>query len=204
MAFSAVITLTTAGADTGPFNLYTDIDGFVTPFETGVGKAALEAGYLSSLIPDGTSIVRVKSTSLFCTNYINLALPTTTTTTTSTSTSTTTTTTTTTAAPLLRTFRVSNSDTVNSITLDVQINSVQVISPTAIPANSVITLTPQVDCTGFTSELLEYQIVSGYTPSSASFSNGSGTYTGTIAGGFITFTGVDLTANTNQDLTVNP
>lgn len=96
MAFSAVITLTTAGADTGPFNLYTDIDGFVTPFETGVGKAALEAGYLSSLIPDGTSIVRVKSTSLFCTNYINLALPTTTTTT---STSTSTTTTTTTAAP---------------------------------------------------------------------------------------------------------
>jgi hypothetical protein len=99
MAFSAVITLTTAGADTGPFNLYTNIDGFVTPFETGVGKAALEAGYLSSLIPDGTSIVRVKSTSLFCTNYINLALPTTTTTTTtSTSTSTSTTTTTTTTA----------------------------------------------------------------------------------------------------------
>ena len=84
MAFSAVITLTTAGADTGPFNLYTDIDGFVTPFETGVGKAALEAGYLSTLVPDGTSIVRVKSTSLFCTNYINLALPTTTTTTTTT------------------------------------------------------------------------------------------------------------------------
>jgi hypothetical protein len=104
MAFSAVITLTTAGADTGPFNLYTDIDGFVTPFETGVGKAALEAGYLSSLIPDGTSIVRVKSTSLFCTNYINLTLPTTTTTTSSTSSttstsSTSTTTTTTTAAP---------------------------------------------------------------------------------------------------------
>lgn len=83
MALSAIITLTTAGADTGPFNLYSDLDGFVIPFETGVGKAALEAGYLSVLIPDGSSIVRVKSTSLFCTNYINLALPTTTTTTTS-------------------------------------------------------------------------------------------------------------------------
>ena len=115
-----------------------------------------------------------------------------------------TTTTTTTAAPLLRTFRVLNNDTVNQIELDVQINSVQVISPTVIPANSVITLTPQVDCTGFTSELLEYQIVSGFTPSSAFFNNGSGTYTGSIAGGFITFTGVDLTPNTNQDLTVNP
>ena len=119
-------------------------------------------------------------------------------------TTTSTTTTTTTAAPLLRTFRVLNNDPVNSITLDVQINSVQVISPTLIPANSVITLTPQVDCTGFTSELLEYQIVSGYTPSSASFNNGSGTFTGTIAGGFITFTGIDLTSATNQDLTVNP
>jgi len=107
-------------------------------------------------------------------------------------------------APLLRTFRVLNNDTVNQIELDVQINSVQEISPTVIPANSVLTLTPQVDCTGFTSELLEYQIVSGYTPSSASFNNGSGTFTGTIAGGFITFTGIDLTSATNQDLTVNP
>jgi hypothetical protein len=84
MAISAVITLTTAGADTGPFNLYSDVDGFVTPFETGVGKAALEAGYLSTLIPDGSTVVRVKSTSLFCTNYIDLSLPTITTTTTTT------------------------------------------------------------------------------------------------------------------------
>ena len=106
--------------------------------------------------------------------------------------------------PQLRTFRVANSDTVNSITLDVQINSTQVISPTLVPPNTALSFTPQVDCTGFTSELLEYQIVSGYTPSTAFFTNGSGTYTGTIAGGFITFTGVDLTANTNQDLNVNP
>lgn len=138
------------------------------------------------------------------------APPSTTTTTTTTSTTTapptttTTTTTTTTLAPQLRTFRINNTDLSNSITLDVQINSVQVITPTLIPANSVITLTPQVDCAGFTNVTLEYQLVAGYTPSSASFSNGSGTYTGTIAGGFITFTGVDLTANTNQDLTVNP
>ncbi|MFY7883490.1 MAG: hypothetical protein ACOVOV_01455 [Dolichospermum sp.] len=75
MAISANITLTTAGADTGPFNLYTDIDGYVTPFETGVSKAALQAGYLSTVIPDTTTIVRVKSTSLFCKNYIDLSLP---------------------------------------------------------------------------------------------------------------------------------
>ena len=31
-----IITLTTAGADTGPFNLYSDIDGYLVPFVTGV------------------------------------------------------------------------------------------------------------------------------------------------------------------------
>jgi hypothetical protein len=74
MAQTVLITLTTAGADTGPFNLYTDLDGFVTPFQTGVSKSALQAGYLSTLVPDGSLIVRVKSTSLFCTNYIDLSL----------------------------------------------------------------------------------------------------------------------------------
>ena len=155
-----------------------------------------------------TSTTTEPPTTTTTTTSTTTEAPTTTTTTTSTTTepptTTTTTTSTTTAAPLLRTFRVLNNDPVNSITLDVQINSVQVISPTLIPANTVITLTPQVDCAGFTSELLEYQIVSGYTPSSASFNNGSGTFSGTISGGFITFTGINLTSATNQDLTVNP
>jgi hypothetical protein len=93
---------------------------------------------------------------------------------------------------------------VNSITLDVQVDSVQVITPTLIPANTAVTLTPQVNCAGFTNVTLEYQLVAGYTPTSATFTNGGGTYTGSIAGGFITFTGVDLTPNTLQDLNVNP
>jgi len=113
MAFSAVITLTTAGADTGPFNLYTDIDGFVTPFETGVGKAALEAGYLSSLVPDGSLVVRVKSASLFCTNYINLALPTTTTSST-------------TAAPTLASIFVNNTNSLDIPITDITVNGVMV------------------------------------------------------------------------------
>lgn len=76
------ITLTTAGTDTGPFDLYSDVDGYVSAFVTGVSKSALLAGYTTSLAPVGTTIVRVQSTSL-CTNYIDitLALPTTTTTT---------------------------------------------------------------------------------------------------------------------------
>ncbi len=102
MAQTVLITLTTAGADTGPFNLYSNIDGYVAPFETAVSKSLLTAGYLSTVVPDGATTIRVKSQSVFCTNYIDLYFgeATTTTTTSSTSSSTSsTTTTTTTEAP---------------------------------------------------------------------------------------------------------
>lgn len=95
---TVLITLTIAGTDTGPFDLYSDADGYVSAFETGVSKAALQAGYSSSLVPNTATIIRVKSTGV-CNNYIDIPLVTITTTTTSTSTSSTTTTTTTTAPP---------------------------------------------------------------------------------------------------------
>jgi hypothetical protein len=82
---TVTITLTLAGSDTGPFNLYSDVDGYVSAFETGVSKAALLAGYTSTLVPNGTTIIRVMSNSEFCTNYIDIPVvpcPTTTTTTT--------------------------------------------------------------------------------------------------------------------------
>lgn len=50
------ITLTYAGPDTGPFNLYSDVDGFISAFETGVSKAALLAGYTTSLVPNGKRV----------------------------------------------------------------------------------------------------------------------------------------------------
>ena len=68
------ITLTTAGADTGPFNLYSDVDGYISAFETGVSKASLLAGYTSSLVPNGTTTVRVMSASALCTNYIDIII----------------------------------------------------------------------------------------------------------------------------------
>jgi hypothetical protein len=68
---NVLITLTTAGADTGPFNLYSNVDSYTTPFETGVAKSALVAGYLTALVPTSTNTVRVKSTGL-CTNYIDI------------------------------------------------------------------------------------------------------------------------------------
>jgi hypothetical protein len=87
MALTALITLTTAGSDTGPFDLYSNIDGFLVPFESGVSKLDLEAGYISYLIPDSTITVRVQSTSVLCPNYIDLVIEAPPSTTTSTSTS---------------------------------------------------------------------------------------------------------------------
>lgn len=91
---TVLITLTIAGTNTGPFDLYSDVDGFLVPFENNVPKASLVSGYTSVLVPAGTTVIRVKSDSV-CINYIDLIISGTTTTTTSTSTSSTTTTTTT-------------------------------------------------------------------------------------------------------------
>lgn len=80
---TVLLTLTTAGADSGPFNLYSDVDGFTSAFEVGVTKTSLEAGYASSLVPDYTTVVRVLSTGI-CTNYVDIILSEITTTTTTT------------------------------------------------------------------------------------------------------------------------
>lgn len=74
------ITLTSAGADSGPFNLYSNVDGFVSAFAIGVSKAALLAGY-SVIAPAGTTTVRIMSNGV-CTNFIDVAVSATTTTTT--------------------------------------------------------------------------------------------------------------------------
>jgi len=97
---TVLITLTLAGSDTGPFNLYSNANGYTTAFETGVSRAALVAGYTSILVPDGTTEILVRSTGV-CQRDLYLSVagaPATTTTTTSTS-STSTTSTTTTSAP---------------------------------------------------------------------------------------------------------
>ena len=78
---TVLITLTTAGTNTGPFDLYSNVDGYVSAFEIGVSKAALVAGYSSALVPNGATIIRIKSTGT-CVNYIDVTVVTTTTTTT--------------------------------------------------------------------------------------------------------------------------
>lgn len=67
------ILLTTPGTDAGPFNLYSDIGGFVSAFATNVSKDTLLAGYVANNVPDGTTIVRLVSVGE-CTNYIDIAV----------------------------------------------------------------------------------------------------------------------------------
>jgi len=75
-----LITLTTAGVDTGPFDLYSNSDNYAVPFASTIAKGVLESGYLSTAVPGNATIVRVKSLDI-CTNYIDLTIGTTTTTT---------------------------------------------------------------------------------------------------------------------------
>ena len=79
---TGIVTLTAGGADSGPFNLYSDIDGYFLPFETSIDKALLLAGYPVNTIPGGTTSIRIKSINDVCSNYVDIVVPTTTTTTT--------------------------------------------------------------------------------------------------------------------------
>jgi hypothetical protein len=58
---TVLITLTTAGSDTGPFNIYSNANGFSTIIISGVSRASLVAGY-NATVPDGTTEVLVRST----------------------------------------------------------------------------------------------------------------------------------------------
>lgn len=73
MPYNANIQLTVAGLDAGPFDLYSDVDNFSYPFETNIPKTSLLAGYVSTLVPTGATIIRVQSNSR-CTNYVDIAV----------------------------------------------------------------------------------------------------------------------------------
>lgn len=52
--------LTTAGIDSGPFDLYSNLDGYSEPFEENVSRDLLIAGY-STTVPDNAITVRITS-----------------------------------------------------------------------------------------------------------------------------------------------
>jgi hypothetical protein len=73
MAQTVVITLTIAGTDTGPFDLYSDADGYTSPFAINISKAALTAGYTSYAVPNAATLIKVVSKGT-CTNSITLPI----------------------------------------------------------------------------------------------------------------------------------
>lgn len=141
-----LITLTTAGAGTGPtFSLYSNVDGFTNPFESGVSKVALVEGYYTSIAPDGTTTVRVRSSGPACTNYVDLpvvVITTTTTTSTSTSTTTTTavptTTTTTTAEPTTTTTTTAEPTTTTTTTVEPTTTTTTTSEPTTTTTTTTV------------------------------------------------------------------
>ena len=71
---TVLITLTSYSIASGPlFDLYTNLDGFTTPFETNIQKTDLIAGYSSNSVPDGTYIIRLQSTG-FCNFYFDMVI----------------------------------------------------------------------------------------------------------------------------------
>lgn len=61
---TGAIQIGTLGVDTGPFNLYSDVNGFTAPFEMGVSRNELSKGYPTDKVPDTTAIIRVVSTGI--------------------------------------------------------------------------------------------------------------------------------------------
>lgn len=64
------ITISSVGASSGPYNLFSDATGFAAAFETNISKASLIAGFTSYNVPDGTTIIRVSSLAP-CNNYVD-------------------------------------------------------------------------------------------------------------------------------------
>ena len=129
------ITLTTpVGSSVGPFDLFSNADSYVVPFDTNIPLSTLLSGYTVEL-PVGATIVRVQSLGT-CTNYIDLTVDCTTTTTTTTVAPTTTTTTSTTLAP---TTTTTTSTTVAPTTTTTT-------STTVAPTTTTTSTTAQANC----------------------------------------------------------
>lgn len=65
------IQLTTAGSETGPFNLYSNSDGYASAFESNILKSSLLSGIVVDA-PVSTVMIRITSVNSICSNYIDL------------------------------------------------------------------------------------------------------------------------------------
>ena len=71
---TGIIQIATIGPQTGPFfNLYSDVNGFTSPFETNVSTVDLINGFATDQIPNLTTITRVMSIGE-CNVYLDIYL----------------------------------------------------------------------------------------------------------------------------------
>ena len=150
MLIQITITIPPSGI-AGPFDLFSDADGYVSPFETQVPATELESGYVVEL-PIGATIIRVCSVGK-CENCIDIPTncPTTTTTSssststtstssTSTTTSTSSTTTTTTTLPPPYKFnwelRSQTPSTIGTVNLEITVDGISVVDSTISVGNA--------------------------------------------------------------------
>lgn len=70
---SLLLTLTNCTPTAGPFDLYSNVDGFAVPFDTNVTRAQMLAGYTTTTAPDTASEIKIKSKGV-CINEIKLTV----------------------------------------------------------------------------------------------------------------------------------
>ena len=72
MPIPVTITLNSIVGTPGPFNLYSNTDNYTTAFETGVSASGNII--TSTNVPDGTTIIKIKSTGVICTYEITKSI----------------------------------------------------------------------------------------------------------------------------------
>jgi hypothetical protein len=173
-----LVTLTSPGADTGPFNLFSSVD-LVTPLVSGVAKSALVSGYTLSSVPDAATYIKVASTGT-CTNSINLNVITPTTTTTSTTAGgPTTTTTSTSSGPTTTTTSTTRLTTTTTTTAT---PSTTTTTTTRLNVNVGMTFQLDAGNTGSMSIYVASPAGSGYVLSTTLSTNGATASVGLFTG----------------------
>ena len=70
---TGIIQITTIGVDSGPFNIFSNVTGFTSAFETNITRNELLLGYATNNIPLNTSVIKIVSVGE-CTNDLFIEL----------------------------------------------------------------------------------------------------------------------------------
>ncbi len=70
------IKVTSPGICSGPCDLYSDADGYTTPFATGISKTVLSSlvGYNTTAVPAGATTIRIQNNNANCSNFVDVLI----------------------------------------------------------------------------------------------------------------------------------